>query len=138
LPRSPSNEPAPVLRGREFTGIRRALQRGTRCGLREGSNRMLPDDVEPVQNERRDRAITGVVTAVPILSLVLVGWQLWATALGWSDIAVFLLLYVLTGLGVTVGFHRLLTHRSFKTSRPVRGILAILGSAAVEGPVTSW
>ena len=99
---------------------------------------MPPDDVEPILNERRDRIITAVVTAVPMLSLVLVGWQLWASALGWSDIVVFLLLYVLTGLGVTVGFHRLLTHRSFKTSRPIRAVLAILGSAAVEGPVISW
>ena len=99
---------------------------------------MPSDDVEPVLNERRDRIITGLVTAVPMLSLVLVGWQLWASALGWSDIAVFTLLYVPTGLGVTVGFHRLLTHRSFKTTRPVRAVFAILGSAAVEGPVISW
>ena len=44
----------------------------------------------------------------------------------------------LPGLGVTVGFHRLLTHRAFKTTRPVRAALAILGSAAIEGPVISW
>ena len=47
-------------------------------------------------------------------------------------------MYVLTGLGVTVGFHRLLTHRSFKAGRCVRGTLAILGSAAIEGPAISW
>jgi stearoyl-CoA desaturase (Delta-9 desaturase) len=96
------------------------------------------DDVEPVVNERRDRVITGIVTAVPILSLFVVGWQLWASLLGWNDIFVFLLLYLLTGLGVTVGFHRLLTHRAFKTTGPIRGALAILGSAAIEGPVISW
>ena len=98
----------------------------------------VPDDVEPVVNERRDRAIGGIVTAVPILSVFFVGWQLWASLLGWNDIFVFLLLYVLTGLGVTVGFHRLLTHRAFKTTRPIRGALAVLGSAAIEGPVISW
>jgi stearoyl-CoA desaturase (delta-9 desaturase) len=48
------------------------------------------------------------------------------------------LVYIPTGLGITVGFHRLLTHRSFKTTRLVRGILAALGSAAIEGPVISW
>jgi stearoyl-CoA desaturase (Delta-9 desaturase) len=37
-----------------------------------------------------------------------------------------------------VGFHRYLTHRSFKTSRPLRAIFAVLGSAAIEGPVISW
>src|SRR5256885_5402750 len=82
--------------------------------------------------------ITGIVTAFPVLSLFFVGWQLWASLLGWNDIFVFLLLYVLTGLGVTVGFHRLLTHRAFKTTPPMRAGLAILGSAAIEGPVISW
>jgi stearoyl-CoA desaturase (delta-9 desaturase) len=56
----------------------------------------------------------------------------------WSDLAVFLIMYALTGLGVTVGFHRLFTHRSFKTTRPLRVTFAILGSAAIEGPVIAW
>jgi stearoyl-CoA desaturase (delta-9 desaturase) len=99
---------------------------------------MSHPDVEPVSNERRDRIITGIVTVVPIVSLILVGWQLWASALGWSDVIVFALLYVLTGLGVTVGFHRLFTHRAFKTTPWLRAVFAILGSAAVEGPVISW
>ena len=50
----------------------------------------------------------------------------------------FAILYLLTGLGVTVGFHRLFTHRSFKTYPAVRGVLAVLGSAAIEGPIISW
>ena len=50
----------------------------------------------------------------------------------------FAVVYVCTGLGVTVGFHRMLTHRSFKTSPFLRGLLAALGSAAIEGPVISW
>ena len=98
----------------------------------------VDDDVEVVVSERRDRVIAGIVTAIPILSLFVVGWQLWASLLGWNDIFVFVLLYVLTGFGVTVGFHRLLTHRAFKTTRPIRATLAILGSAAIEGPVISW
>jgi len=98
----------------------------------------VADDVEPIAHERRDRIITGIVTAAPILSLVFVGWQLWASLLGWNDIFVYLLLYALTGLGVTVGFHRLLTHRAFKTTPSIRAVLAILGSAAIEGPVISW
>ena len=75
---------------------------------------------------------------MPFLALGAVGWQAWADLLGWSDIAVFAILYVLTGLGITVGFHRHLTHRAFATSRAVRGVLAALGSAAIEGPVISW
>ena len=98
----------------------------------------VDDDVELVVSERRDRVIAGIVTAIPILSLFVVGWQLWASLLGWSDIFVFVIMYVLTGFGVTVGFHRLFTHRAFKTGKAVRATLAILGSAAIEGPVISW
>jgi stearoyl-CoA desaturase (delta-9 desaturase) len=96
------------------------------------------DDVQPVANENLDRFLTGTATVLPLLCLGLVGWQLWSSLLGWSDIIVFAIMYVATGLGITVGFHRLFTHRAFKTGRAVRATLAILGSAAIEGPVISW
>jgi stearoyl-CoA desaturase (delta-9 desaturase) len=97
-----------------------------------------PADVQPVEHELRDRIITGLVTGLPMLGLAAAVWQAWNGLLRPSDAAVFLIAYVLTGLGVTVGFHRLLTHRSFKAAPLVRGALAILGSAAVEGPAISW
>jgi stearoyl-CoA desaturase (delta-9 desaturase) len=103
--------------------------------------RALPpgrDDVEPVAHERRDRIITGTVTVVPLLALGLAAWRAWEGLLRPGDLVVLGILYVLTGLGVTVGFHRHLTHRAFKAKRWVRGALAILGSAAIEGPVISW
>ncbi len=96
------------------------------------------DDIEPVANETRDRIITGFVTGVPFVGLGLVVWQAWSHSLRWSDVVVFAIMYALTGLGITVGFHRYLTHRSFKTSKPMRMTLGILGSAAIEGPVTAW
>jgi stearoyl-CoA desaturase (Delta-9 desaturase) len=96
------------------------------------------DDVEPVANESLYRTITAVVTAAPILALGFVAWQLWERALHWGDLVVFGVLYLLFGLGVTVGFHRLFTHRSFKTNRTLRFVFAVLGSAAIEGPVISW
>jgi stearoyl-CoA desaturase (delta-9 desaturase) len=96
------------------------------------------DDIQPVENETRDRIITGAISAIPFAALFVVGWQLWNDALRWSDLVVFGICYVATGLGVTVGFHRHFTHRSFKTKRWMRGALAILGSAAIEGPVISW
>ncbi len=68
----------------------------------------------------------------------MVAWQVWSELLGWSDLIVFAIMYTLTGFGITVGFHRLFTHRSFKTGKAVRAILAALGSAAIEGPVISW
>jgi stearoyl-CoA desaturase (Delta-9 desaturase) len=95
-------------------------------------------DIEPVENETRDRIITALVTLLPVLGLGAAGWLAWERVLHWSDIGVFAILYVLTGLGVTVGFHRHLTHRSFKARQWVRGMLAVLGSAAIEGPVISW
>ncbi len=98
----------------------------------------MGDDVEPVLHETRDRIITGTVTVVPVLALGLVAWQVWGDFLRWSDVIVFAIMYLATGFGVTVGFHRHFTHRSFKTSRPVRAVLAVLGSVAIEGPVISW
>jgi stearoyl-CoA desaturase (Delta-9 desaturase) len=97
-----------------------------------------PGEVQPVVNETADRIATGTITVLPFIALGIVCWQVWSDLLRWSDVAVFLIMYVLTGLGVTVGFHRHLTHRSFKTSKPLRGLLAILGSVAIEGPVISW
>jgi stearoyl-CoA desaturase (Delta-9 desaturase) len=97
-----------------------------------------PDDVEPVLNETRDRIFTGTATAVPVLALGLVVWQVWGDWLHWSDVIVFAIMYLATGLGITVGFHRYFTHRSFKTSKPVRAVLAALGSVAIEGPIISW
>jgi stearoyl-CoA desaturase (delta-9 desaturase) len=96
------------------------------------------DDVQPVANETLDRFLTGAITVIPVLALGLVAWQLWNKLLGWSDLIVFVIMYVTTGLGITVGFHRLFTHRSFKTGKTVRAVLAVLGSAAIEGPVISW
>jgi stearoyl-CoA desaturase (delta-9 desaturase) len=79
-----------------------------------------------------------LVTGLPVLALGVVVWQTWQGLLRPSDLLVFAIVYVLTGLGVTVGFHRLLTHRSFKAGPVVRAVFAILGSAAIEGPAISW
>jgi stearoyl-CoA desaturase (delta-9 desaturase) len=96
------------------------------------------DDVQPVANETLDRVATGLITAIPFLALGVVAWQVWSSLLGWTDLVVFAIMYVITGLGITVGFHRHFTHRSFKTTRAVRAVLAALGSAAIEGPIISW
>jgi stearoyl-CoA desaturase (delta-9 desaturase) len=97
-----------------------------------------PADIQPVSHETLDRTLTGLMTVVPVLALGVAAWQSWEGLLHVTDLVVFAVLYVLTGLGITVGFHRLFTHRSFKTGRAVRAVLAVLGSAAIEGPVISW
>ena len=96
------------------------------------------DDVQPVHNENLDRTLTAIVTIAPFIGLGLAAWQMWDGLLHVSDVIVFGVMYVLTGLGVTVGFHRLFTHRSFKTFPAIRALLGVLGSAAIEGPVISW
>jgi stearoyl-CoA desaturase (Delta-9 desaturase) len=97
-----------------------------------------PEFVQPVEREWLDRIATGTVTVVPFVALGFAIYHSWNGLLRWSDIVIFIGAYILTGLGVTVGFHRLFTHRSFKTYRPIRAALAVLGSAAIEGPVTAW
>jgi len=95
-------------------------------------------DTEPCANETADRIATGLVTALPMLALAVCAWQAWDSLLHWHDVVVFAVLYAVTGLGITVGFHRHFTHRAFKTGRLLRGALAILGTAAIEGPITAW
>ncbi|MFB9660147.1 acyl-CoA desaturase [Glycomyces mayteni] len=76
---------------------------------------------------------------VPMAALVAAAPFAWATGLlSWTDIALAVGFYVLTCHGITVGYHRLFTHGSYKPHRPVKIALAILGSMAVQGPVISW
>jgi stearoyl-CoA desaturase (Delta-9 desaturase) len=80
--------------------------------------------------------LAGVI--IPFVGFVVAVVLLWNTLVDWSDLAVMLIMYVITGYGVTLGFHRLLTHRSFQTHKPVEYGLAALGSMAVQGPVMTW
>ncbi|CAA9533130.1 MAG: Fatty acid desaturase; Delta-9 fatty acid desaturase [uncultured Solirubrobacteraceae bacterium] len=98
----------------------------------------IRDDVQPVANETRDRIVTGTVTVLPFIALIVAAWQTWNDLLHWHDLVVFIVVYLVTTMGITVGFHRLLTHRAFKTGPRTRGVIAALGSAAIEGPVVSW
>jgi stearoyl-CoA desaturase (Delta-9 desaturase) len=63
---------------------------------------------------------------------------LWNRAVGPADLAIFAVMYLVTAGGVTVGYHRLFTHRAFDAPRAVRYTLAVLGSMAVQGPVLDW
>lgn len=58
--------------------------------------------------------------------------------IGITELALFFALWLLTGLGISAGYHRLFTHRSWDAVRPVRIALAIFGSMAGQGPVISW
>src|SRR5271166_5517254 len=86
-----------------------------------------------------DRVASAVITAVPPIMVgigMYFGWM--GNLLNWQDLLILAVTYVAVGTGVTVGFHRLLTHRSFKCHRWLRAAFAALGSAAAEGPVIDW
>jgi stearoyl-CoA desaturase (delta-9 desaturase) len=87
---------------------------------------------------RFDRGINLAVMVVPFALVGFAAWRAWGGALRASDLVVLAIVYTLCGLGVTVGFHRLFTHRSFKTGPALRLLLGALGSAAIEGPLIEW
>jgi stearoyl-CoA desaturase (Delta-9 desaturase) len=76
-----------------------------------------------------------VVPFIATLTAIALLWNSWVTV---ADLIIAAVMYVLTAVGITVGFHRLLTHRSFQTSKPIEYTFAILGSMAVQGPVIAW
>jgi stearoyl-CoA desaturase (Delta-9 desaturase) len=97
------------------------------------------ENVRAVKMPLVDRLASAVVTGAPPILVVLGMWFGWNHGLlVWQDLLVLAIFYMVIGTGITVGFHRLLTHRSFKTSRLVRAAFAALGSAAAEGPVIDW
>ncbi len=75
---------------------------------------------------------------VPFAATIAAIVLLWNSLVSPADLAIAMVMYLLTAIGITVGFHRLLTHRSFQTSKPVEYVFAALGSMAVQGPVISW
>jgi stearoyl-CoA desaturase (delta-9 desaturase) len=84
------------------------------------------------------RLLTLVFVVVPFLGLVYAIRQLWNHEVNGRDLAICGVLYVVTAFGITVGFHRLLTHRSFVTFWPIRAAFLVLGSMAIEGPAVYW
>src|SRR3954453_9731768 len=76
--------------------------------------------------------------ALPFAGFIAAIVLLWDAWVDWSSLAVMAAMYVLTALGVTLGFHRLLTHRSFQTYKAVQDVVAAIGSMAVPGPGVSW
>jgi stearoyl-CoA desaturase (delta-9 desaturase) len=83
-------------------------------------------------------AVTLVIVTVPFAGLGVAVWLAWGHGLSLSDLLLAALFYVVTGLGVTVGFHRLFTHRSFTAAPGLRAVLAIAGSMSFEGEVIGW
>ncbi len=101
-------------------------------------NDHVPEGHEREEASRLVRVVTLATIVLPFVGLLAGFVFLWLAGFHWIHLAMFGVGYVLTGLGVTVGYHRLFTHRSFETGRVMTAVLGILGSMAVEGPVLRW
>ena len=84
----------------------------------------------------RNANLAGVV--VPFAGILVAIVLLWNRAVDATDLAIFLAMYLLTATGVTIGYHRLLTHRAFQTYPWVERTFAVLGSLSVQGSVLDW
>ena len=75
---------------------------------------------------------------IPVVALVAAVTLTWGWGLTLLDVVIATIAYFGTGLGVTVGFHRHFTHKSFKATRPLKVALAVTGSLAFQGSIVSW
>jgi stearoyl-CoA desaturase (delta-9 desaturase) len=110
------------------------------AGRYDGHSSFAVADVPPQTPAQRvlQITVTAVLVVGPFAGLVAAVWLLWGRGVGYSDAGLALFFYFLTGFGVTVGFHRCLTHRSF-TARPgLRVALALAGSMSFQGEVNGW
>ena len=87
---------------------------------------------------RAHKVVNLIGVPMPLVGLVVAIALLWDRAIGPLELGLLVGFYVLTSLGVTLGYHRMFTHRAFESSRAFRAIIAVLGSMAVEGSVITW
>jgi len=84
------------------------------------------------------KSVMLVVVVLPFLATLFAIALLWQRAVNWTDIELLIAFNVIAGLGVTIGYHRMLTHRSFQPHPVVKFIFLAFGSMAVEGPALEW
>ena len=104
----------------------------------ETQARPIRPDMAEETTSTFQRVLVGVFVAVPFLALVAAIPLLWGWGLNWLDVILALIFYWVSGLGITVGYHRYFTHGSFKAKTGLRVGLAIAGSLAIEGPPITW
>jgi len=90
------------------------------------------------QQSRKEQIALGAFILLPFLAVLAAVPVAWGGWLSWTDVLISAVMYVVTLHGVTVGFHRLFTHKSFKPNRTLKNLLAIAGSMAIQGPVVRW
>ncbi len=98
----------------------------------------LTSEGKPDTAGRSQNVITVAIILGPLVAIGVILPLLWGHAVNLSDVLMGVSLYVITGFGITVGYHRMFTHGSFQPHRWLKIVLALVGSMAVEGSVTSW
>ncbi len=104
----------------------------------EGPRLCQPADADPELLPRLSRFIDLTTIIVPFIVFVVSVVLFWGHGVNWLGLGLILGMYLITGFGITIGFHRLFTHRAFETPGWVRLTLAILGSMCVQGPLLWW
>jgi len=100
-----------------------------------------PSTTAPLVEGRKSVLEQSLVIAfmiIPVVALVAAVMLTWGWGITLLDVVIATIAYFGTGLGVTVGFHRHFTHKSFKATRPMKVALAITGSLAFQGSIVSW
>ena len=108
--------------------------------LRNPTSELPPMQFRPggMGRARFEQAILALFIAVPLAAVLAAIPVMWGWGVGWHDLLIAFLMYGISGHGVTVGYHRYFTHKSFKARRWLRVALAVAGSLAIEGPVIRW
>ncbi len=88
--------------------------------------------------DRVERVVVVILVVVPLLGTLYAIYQLWGRMVSWNDVILMLVMYLLGGFGITIGYHRMLTHRSFEAHPAVRFLFLALGSMAGQGPANNW
>jgi len=88
--------------------------------------------------DRRQNVGTVVITVLPFVGLLAAVTMSWNEAVGLTDLMLFLGLYVICGFGITIGYHRMLTHRAFEAIAPLKAALLVAGSLAIQGAAIDW
>ncbi len=113
----------------------------TRTAPRPPPSAIEGPGVRPLLDGQRatgEQLLVKVFVVVPLLALLAAVPLAWGWGLSWTDIGLAVLFYFLSGLGITVGFHRHFTHRAFKATRALKIGLAVAGSMAFQGSIISW
>jgi len=97
-----------------------------------------PVDTVTLKASRTVQIVTLIAITVPFLGVVAAPFAVWGWGFGWSDLGLLVGMYIVTAFGITVGFHRLFTHRSFETPNWIKFLLGVSGSMALQGSIIQW